>query len=292
MELNFYQVDVFTDQPLAGNPLAVFVNAKGLDADRMLAIAREMNLSETTFLFASKLADCDFQVRIFTPGREIPFAGHPTLGTAHVLFRHGILPSGRDACRFEMGVGPVNVARDGVYFMMEQPQPEFQQPRTDHEAIAQALGLASADLHPDLPAQVVSTGFPALLVPLQSLDAVERVALNLASLRQILGDLDMIYPFCLDTVNPQAHAHTRGFAPFIGIPEDPATGSVAGAMGAYLARHRLFDEDRLSNLTLEQGLEMKRPSEIKVSVGLTDGQIHSIRVGGKAHTVAEGRLFL
>ncbi|MGP0564815.1 MULTISPECIES: PhzF family phenazine biosynthesis protein [unclassified Nitrospina] len=292
MELTFYQVDVFTDQPLAGNPLAVFVDAEGLDADQMLAIAREMNLSETTFLFSSKQTDCDFQVRIFTPGKEIPFAGHPTLGTAHVLFQHGFLGPDRNACRFEMGVGPVNVTREGVAFMMEQPQPEIQGPRTDRQAIAQALGLDTKDLHPDLPAQVVSTGFPALLVPLKSLDPAGRIALNLTRLRGILGDVDMIYPFCLETVNPSAHVHTRGFAPFIGIPEDPATGSVAGAMGAYLAQHQVLDTTRLSELTLEQGLEINRPSEIKVSVKMTGGQICSIRVGGKARTVAEGRLFL
>ncbi|WP_052338258.1 PhzF family phenazine biosynthesis protein, partial [Nitrospina gracilis] len=277
MELIFYQVDVFTDQPLAGNPLAVFVDAEGMDADQMLAVAREMNLSETTFLFPPSQTDCDFQVRIFTPGKEIPFAGHPTLGTAHVLFQQGLLGSDRDACRFEMGIGPIDVEREGSTFMMVQPQPEFQSPRTDRQAIAQALGLDAKDLHPNLPAQVVSTGFPALFVPLKSLDATGRTALNLTRLRDILGKVDMIYPFCLEAVNPEAQVHTRGFAPFIGIPEDPATGSVAGAMGAYLAHHHVLDATRLSDLTLEQGLEINRPSEIKVSVEMAGGKIGSIR---------------
>jgi len=224
MNYPFYQVDVFTDRALTGNPLAVFVEAEGLTDEQLLAIAREMNLSETTFVLPPSSPDFDFRVRIFTPGKEIPFAGHPAIGTAHVLHETHRLAADRTQYLFEMGIGPVCVSRANHVFAMQQPLPEFQPPRTDRAAIAEALGLEEIRLHADRPAQVVSTGFPALLVPLANLEAMREIELNLTRLREVLGDVDMIYPFCLPE-DREAQVHVRGFAPFIGIPEDPATGS-------------------------------------------------------------------
>ncbi|CAI2718335.1 PhzF family phenazine biosynthesis protein [Nitrospina watsonii] len=292
MEFAFYQVDVFTDQPLAGNPLAVFTDAQGLSAAQMQAIAREMNLSETTFLVPASRPESDFDVRIFTPDKELPFAGHPTLGTAHILYETGKLDASRTEYQFGMKIGAIRVTRSGTVFFMQQPLPQFQPPRSDAAAIAEALGLAVGDLHPDVPAQVVSTGLPALMVPLRNRATAGRIDLNLSRLRDVLGGVEMIYPFSLDPVAPNARVHARGFAPFIGIPEDPATGSVAGAMGSYLVEHKLLDESEWRDFRLEQGLEMGRPSEIRVAIGVADGAIRSVQVGGTARTVIEGCLKL
>lgn len=291
MKLAFYQVDVFTDRPLTGNPLAVFVSAEGLTDQQMLAIAREMNLSETTFVFPTPDADC--RVRIFTPAKEIPFAGHPIIGTAHVLYETGRIPAENEAYRFQLKIGMINVVRSGARFSMQQPLAGIGAPRSDRAAIASALGLDEARIHPEWPIQVVSTGFPALLVPLKDLDSAREIKLNLARLRDVLDGCDMIYPFCLPESPDHATVHVRGFAPFIGIPEDPATGSVAGAMGAYLAHHGLLGGKALAaGFDIEQGLEMQRPSRIHVSVQMEKGRIARIQVGGVAKTVAEGFLIL
>ena len=292
MKFPFYQVDVFTDRALTGNPLAVFVEAEGLSDAQMLAVAHEMNLSETTFVLPADQPDCDYCVRIFTPSKEIPFAGHPTIGTAHLLYETGKLAAERTQFQFQLGIGPVCVSRTGNLFAMQQPLPEFDTPRTDRPEVAEALGLAESGLHPDRPIQVVSTGFPALLVPLKDLNAARAIQLNLTRLRQVLGNVDMIYPFCTATQDAEARVHVRGFAPFVGIPEDPATGSVAGAMGAYLAHHGILAGRELSEFYIEQGLEMGRPSRIRVSIAMQNGNIASIQVGGTAKTVVEGSLKL
>jgi len=290
MELLFYQVDVFTDQALSGNPLAVFVDPNGLTDPQLLKIAREMNLSETTFVYPTPEPNIDSAIRIFTPGKEIPFAGHPAIGTAHVLLETGRLDRDKIAYTFQMGVGPISITRKDSTFWMKQPQPEFSRPTENKDHIIEALGLSAPDIDPHLPIQVVSTGFPAILVPLQSLEASKKIEINTECLKTVLGDLDMIYTFTLETEDSNSTAHTRGFAPFIGIPEDPATGSVSGALGAYLAQHKVIKGSNLQNMVFEQGMEMGRPSKIQVSVTLSGGNIQTIEVGGTAKTVLEGNL--
>ncbi len=289
---SFFQTDVFTSQPLGGNPLEVFPDASSLDSELMQKIAREMNLSETTFVFPPDKSDADFKVRIFTPGREIPFGGHPTIGTADVLKQAGVLPTPLDSVTFEMGVGNVSVSWENGIAFMQQPLPEFQPPLASLHTLETTLSEASGALETRLPVQVVTTGFPALLVPLSRLDSLQALALNQAALKEVLGAVDMLYAFCLETESVETQVHARGFAPFIGIPEDPATGSVAGALGAYLLEHLVFGEGDSLSIRIEQGLEMGRPSRIEVETKKTGDEFTSVRVGGQSALVIEGVLKL
>lgn len=292
MKYNFYQVDVFTDQPLEGNPLAVFVDGSGLDATTMLKIAREMNLSETTFIVPASDPGADFDLKIFTPQAEIPFAGHPTLGTAHVLFATGKINPSKEAVTFNMGVGNIRVTRHEKSFFMEQPEAKFEAPCPSHDRLVNALSLDSSAICPGWPVQVVSTGFPALLVPLKSRDRIRGIKLKTHLLNEVLQGTNMLYAFTLETESPESTVHVRAFAPALGIPEDPATGSVAGALGAYLAQHQVIDEKRLNHIQIEQGYAMGRPSLIQVKVDQKDGIISGIEVGGTSRILIEGVLAL
>ena len=290
MGRKFYQVDVFTDRIFGGNPLAVFPDPEGLDETAHLAIAREMNLSETTFIYPSESPEADYKIRIFTPGKEVPFAGHPTLGTTHILWETGKISSDRDSVVLEMGVGLVKVHKSQNTLFMEQFLPEWGPTVEAMDRVAGALAIDPGEIDSRFPIQIVSTGFRALYVPLTHLVAVQQVELNLPVLREVLGDVDMIYVFSGETLNPGSTVHARAFAPFIGIPEDPATGSAGGALGAYLVRHRVIEGLDPSKIVIEQGYEMNRPSTIQVSVTESGGEIQSIQVGGQARTVLEGTL--
>jgi trans-2,3-dihydro-3-hydroxyanthranilate isomerase len=290
MGQKFYQVDVFTDRVFGGNPLAVFTDPGKLNEAVHLPIAREMNLSETTFVYPPENPQADFKVRIFTPGKEIPFAGHPTLGTAYILWETEKISSTSDSVILELGTGLVKVTRSQENLFMDQPLPDFGDTVGAVDQVADALSIDPSEIDSRFPLQIVSTGFPALYVPLTSLSAIQRVELNFTVLREVLGGVDMIYVFTGETREPESTVHSRAFAPFIGIPEDPATGSAAGALGAYLVRHKVIENLDSSAIVIEQGFEMSRPSKIRVSVGQTDGKIDSIQVGGQAITVLEGNL--
>ena len=281
MKIPFYQVDVFTDQIFGGNPLAVFTSAEKFEEEELQKVAREMNLSETTFVYPSTAKDADFDVRIFTTVREIPFAGHPTLGTAYVLKKYCSVTA--DPLRLNLKVGIIPVWTRGNKNFMQHPPAQTLHELNKSEKIAEALGLHSTDLHEKLPIRVVSTGFPALLVPLKSLLIINSININSEILNELLGPLEihMIYPFCKETLDPKNEVHVRAFAPSLGIPEDPATGSVAGAMGAYWSS--VNDEDEI-NMVIEQGHSMKRPSLINVEVSRTS----KIRVGGQCQPVFTG----
>jgi trans-2,3-dihydro-3-hydroxyanthranilate isomerase len=284
LETPFYQVDVFSDELFGGNPLAVFLRGEDFKEAQFQQVAREMNLSETTFVLPTSHPDADFDVRIFTPEKELPFAGHPTLGTAFVLRHAGLIDSNQSQVRlnFKVGVIPVDLQEDGKIFMT-QPPGKILQTFPNTEEVAQALGLTANNI--DLLVQSASTGFPALLVPINSLRAMQRIVLNLSLLKVLLEEagVDMIYPFTRQTLDEKSSIHARGFAPFVGIPEDPATGSVAGALGYYLNDKNPNEE----NIIIEQGYEMKRPGLIFVTV---DGK--TIRVGGKTRMVFKGSLYL
>ena len=284
MQTPFYQVDVFSDELFGGNPLAVFLRGKDFKEAQFQQMAREMNLSETTFVLPSSHPDADFDVRIFTPEKELPFAGHPTLGTAFVLRHAGLVSSTQNHVRlnFKVGVIQVDLQEDDKIFMT-QPPGKILQTFTNTEEVAQVLGLTANNI--DLPVQTASTGFPALLVPINSLRAMQRIVLNLSLLKVFLeeAEVDMIYPFTRQTLDQKSSVHARGFAPYVGIPEDPATGSVAGALGYYLKDKNPKEE----NLIIEQGYEMKRPGLIFVSM---DGA--KIQVGGKTRMVFKASLYL
>ena len=291
METPFYQVDVFTNHIFGGNPLAVFTEAECFEEGLLQKVAREMNLSETTFVYPSSKNDADFDVRIFTPAREISFAGHPTLGTAFVLRNNGLITNQQNPIRlnFKAGIIPVWAEEDKDFML--HPPANILREMNPSKKIAQALGLSLSDLEKTFPVQVVSTGFPALLVPVRSLEAIEAITVSTRVLHEILEVLgvSMIYPFCCETVNSENTIHSRAFAPDLGIPEDPATGSVAGAMGAYWAKMQGPGD---TVMIIEQGYEMGRPSKIHVEILKQEGKIEKIRVGGETQPVFKGRMSL
>jgi trans-2,3-dihydro-3-hydroxyanthranilate isomerase len=294
MEISFYQVDVFTKQLFGGNPLAVFPQAQDFKEEDLQKVAREMNLSETTFVYPSTSDEADFDVRIFTPTCEIPFAGHPTLGTAYVLRENGLVTKDKNPLRlnFKAGIIPVWTEEDKGF--MQHPPAKFLQELERSEKIAQALGLGLEHLDGRFPIQVVSTGFPALLVPVISLDKIKEIAINTQTLHEVLEPLgiDMVYAFTTQVVHSSFSLHSRAFAPSMGIPEDPATGSVSGAVGAYLAKYDVIEKEKLGDIKIEQGYEMKRPSSIYVQVTQQGSEIQKIRVGGQTQPVFTGRMNL
>lgn len=281
MEIPFYQVDVFTNKIFGGNPLAVFTNGQNFAEEDLQKVAREMNLSETTFVYPSSTDNADFDVRIFTPTSEIPFAGHPTLGTAYVLRKYKSVNASTLNLNFKNGIISVWTEEDKVY--MQHPPAETLHELNPSEKIANALGLPLKALDESLPVQVVSTGFPALLVPINKINDINEININFQILHEVLSPLGigMIYPFCRETRSPENTVHARAFAPSLGIPEDPATGSVAGAMGAYWAR---INGGNVINMVIEQGYEMQRPSLIYVSVT----KDNKISVGGQCKPVFKG----
>ena len=302
--LRFVQVDVFTDTPFCGNPLAVILDGQGLTGQQMQAIAREMNLSETTFILPPTDASAHARVRIFTPQLELPFAGHPVVGTSYVLVTEGLIPrrEGSFDLRLELGVGvlPVGITcTEGAVTQvtMTQQAPQFLAvlPPDDAGQLATGLGLDPQDvLGTGLPAQLVSTGLPQLMVPVGSLAAVRAIKLELGRLAMICGryDTHSIYAFSRETVTPSAHVHSRLFAPLAGVLEDPATGSASGALGAYLVHHRLFGgDDAVVRLENEQGHELGRPSRIFIEVSRSGTTISRVRVGGQVVKVIDGAIY-
>lgn len=283
MKIPFYQVDVFTDHVFGGNPLAVFTSGSDFKEEDLQKVAREMNLSETTFVYPASTDEADFDVRIFTPTSEIPFAGHPTLGTAYVLRKYcGVT---ENPLRLNFKAGVISVWEEKGKSFMQHPPAKTLHELDRSEKIAEALGLGLRDLDENFPVRVVSTGFPALIVPINSINKINEIGINTQTLSEVLSPMgiDMIYPFCPETLKAENTVHVRAFAPGLGIPEDPATGSVAGAMGAYWASLSSDDEIRM---VIEQGHEMQRPSLIYVEV--SKQEIQKIRVGGQCQSVFTG----
>jgi trans-2,3-dihydro-3-hydroxyanthranilate isomerase len=273
-------LDVFTPRPLAGNQLCVVPEPDGLDALTMQALASEIGFSETTFVTA---ADGDrYAMRIFTPDEEIPFAGHPTLGTAYVMVREGRVtsPATQVVAAGEIPV-EVDLASDTAW--MTQLPPTFSPPFAERDLVARAAGLTTADLHPDLPVQVVSTGLPPLLVPVRDLDTLRRARIDQPLVAEACEDAgaDELYLFAVHDEGVTA----RYFGPTPGIVEDPATGSAAGPLGAYLAASGLAGLP--GAVTVFQGEQVGRPSELHLEVA-ADGDGWRVRVGGGVRFVGEG----
>ena len=291
MDITFYQVDVFSNELFGGNPLAVFLKGENFKEDQLQQVAREMNLSETTFVFPPSHPDANFDVRIFTPGKEIPFAGHPTLGTAFVLKYAGLISNTKNnlILNFKAGLISVHLQEDGI-ILMKTPAGKILQTFSNTKEVAVTLGLKPHNIEPNLPIQTVTTGFPSLLVPINSLGAMKEILLDLALLKPLLKEVkaDMIYPFTRKTLNQENSIHARGFAPFIGIHEDPGTGSVGSALGYYLNKKN----SKENRIIIEQGYEMNRPSNIIVEIDDVEGRTNEIRVGGRVKLVFKGTLYL
>jgi len=292
------QVDVFTDRALGGNPLAVVLDGRDLRDDEMQAIALEMNLSETTFILPATRSECAARVRIFTPRRELPFAGHPTIGTAWVLASHGLLPAGTTRFALEEGIGPVPVDFEGdpsrpSFVWMHHGEATFGAEVTDRVGMAKALGLTEAHLQPKAPIQSVSTGNPFLFVPLRNKATVDRAVLDVPALRECAGEESGVGIFVFASHGP-GKVYSRMFAPHTsGIPEDPATGSASGPLGAYLVRYGLIKAAGPDvKILSEQGVKMGRPSHVHIRLDAAGGRATNIRVGGGVVQVLVGELHL
>ncbi len=296
MTYEFQQVDVFTDRRFSGNPLAVFTDAVGLTGEQMQQIAREMNLSETTFVVASARPDCIARYHIFTPGRELPFAGHPTVGTAYVLACAGRVPGEATSFNLEAAVGPVAVRIEGPVgdpraLFFTSPDVVFGSKFENRARIAEAIGVTEADLLPGAPVEWAGCPVLHLNIGLKTPQLVDRVVMNGALFSRLLGDVeaDGVYVFAPSGSANRFYARLLCFES-VGIVEDPATGSAASPLGAYLVRYGLVKGGDEIELMIEQGVKMGRQSFLQVRV-LRDGPaLQRIEVGGPVVPVLVGHL--
>lgn len=305
----FLQLDVFTDHAFSGNPLAVFPEAEGLSDEVMLKIAREMNLSETVFVLESEKPEVLRHLRIFTPTREIPFAGHPVVGTWNALAREGVVPlpeggTGLQRIHHEVGIGvlPVDIEfKDGQPVQVVMTQGKFEildevDDGHDQAEIARALGLAREDLDESLPIQVITTGLSCMAVPVRSLADLRSCRVNASLLAELYTRRGATgcHAFTRETIEIGAsRAHARFFAPADNIAEDPATGSACGALGAYLIHHGalpLEPEDGRYKFVIEQGDFIHRPSRINLDVKGAAQGVEEVKVGGPSVLVARGEV--
>lgn len=330
----YHRVDVFTDRVFGGNQLAVFPDARDIPQSLFQPIAREFNLSETTFVLPPEREDTHFRLRIFTPMAELPMAGHPTVGTAYVLARLGLFDPAQGPLVFGEGVGPVPVdiqpgtnpnspySPEPGRITMSQPLPRFEEVPIGEGGLSLADVAGLLDLpadqilsklphsklphpklpHSKLPVQIVSCGVPYLMIPLR-----DRAALGAAKPRLDRWDATLancpakaVLAFCFDPETPQAQVRARMFAPALGVLEDSATGSAAGPLGCYLARHGAIDAttavgatdatDATLRILAEQGMEMGRPSLLHIAIDHTGGEISAVRVGGDSVYLGHGVL--
>lgn len=284
----FYIADVFAESKYAGNQLAVVRNASDLTLDEMQSIAREMHFSETTFILSDKPRDGGYDVRIFTPVAQVPFAGHPTLGSAYIL-RQEIVSNSVSSITLNLEVGQIPVEFEGDVAWMKQIVPTFGQTCSPSQ-LASVLSLDESDFDARFPIQEVSTGLPFLLIPLKNLDAARRARVNLDKLTSLVADLDakMLFLFNPETYHAENQLNVRMFGDLFGVPEDPATGSGNGCLAGYLVKHRYFGSPQI-NVRVEQGYEINRPSLLLLRASEHDEAI-DVNVGGKVCLVARGEL--
>lgn len=289
----FYILDVFAEQKYAGNQLAVISNASSLTSEEMQLLTREMNYSESTFIDSRDARNGGYDVRIFTPGEEVPFAGHPTLGTAFILQQEIIQqPVEQVVLNLKVGQIPVNFTYKDCkpdILWMKQMEPEFWQ-NFEPGAIAELLQINESDIDTRFPIQEVSTGLPFIIVPLKSLEAVRRARPETRELLKFVENYTAknILVFAPETYNADNQINARVFTDYLGIPEDPATGSANGCLAGYLVKHRYYG-DSMVKARVEQGYEMGRPSLLLLDAHEQNGSIH-IRVGGRVILVAKGEL--
>jgi trans-2,3-dihydro-3-hydroxyanthranilate isomerase len=282
-------VDVFTSKALEGNPLAVFPEAEGLDDETMQKLARELNLSETTFILPATRSDCVANVRIFTPTREMIFAGHPTIGTSWVLLDEGVVP--KDHLNFaleeKVGAVPIRVEPgDPPMIWLTTPPISFRE-TFSRDVCAAALGVSTTDLLELMP-QIVTAGNPVLYIPVKDRDAVDRSGVDLAGVRQIFGSDHKEICVFVFTPTPEG-AYSRMFAPELGVVEDPATGSATGPLAAYMIEHGLVPSSAGTRFVSEQGVKMGRRSLLHVQLNGERG-VDGIDVGGNVAPFADAVL--
>jgi trans-2,3-dihydro-3-hydroxyanthranilate isomerase len=289
--LRYRVVDVFTKRQLEGNALAVFPDAAAIDGTTMQRIARELNLAETVFVLPPTRSDCVAKVRIFTPLKEMLFAGHPTIGTAFVLLDEGLVQTGSGGFVLEEKIGPVPVRVEmGEEPMLWIESPPIKEGREyDSDLCSNVLGLKANELL-DIPPKLLNAGNPTVFVALRNKDAVDRAWLDLAGAKQLRG-LDR-EPFCTFVFTPTPEgAYSRMFAPEYGVPEDPATGSSTGLLAAYMMRHGLFSNSDGARFVSEQGTKMGRRSYLHVLVRGENG-IDGIEIGGHVTPVASASMHI
>ena len=293
-KLQFYILDVFTSEKYTGNQLAVVTDARMLSADVMQNIAREMNFSETAFITSGKMTANGYNVRIFTPQQEVPFAGHPTLGTAFII-QNEIIQKPIKKVKLNLKAGQIPVwfkynNRDiPTILWMKQNEPEFMDV-INPDRVAPVLNIDKEDIDERFPVQEVSTGLPFIIVPIKNLSAVKKAKVNLSKYYELIeqAKAKAVFIFCPETYDKENDFNARMFADHYGVAEDPATGSANGCMAGYLVKHRYAGAEKI-NARVEQGYEMGRPSLLYLRAEEEDGSI-DVHVGGCVVLVAKGEL--
>lgn len=292
MKMNYSIVDVFSTGKYTGNPLAVFKNAGAISDQEMQQIAKEVNYSETTFITSNLKSNGGFDVRIFTPNEEIPFAGHPTLGTAFVIQNEIVeRPLETLFLNFKAGQIPVSFNNQEEVLWMKQNEPTFGQ-LLDRKIVSDVLNIDSEYIDDRFPIQEVSTGLPAIIVPLKSLEAVKKASINREKYFKLIEHLEAkaILVFSPEAYNAENDINVRDFAEYYGIPEDAATGSSNGCLAAYLVKYKYFNKSEI-NIRVEQGYEIGRPSLLFLKAVERNEKI-KVCVGGKVIKIAQGEWLL
>jgi trans-2,3-dihydro-3-hydroxyanthranilate isomerase len=284
--MNFYLVDVFGNTRYSGNQLAVFLDSGSLTTDEMQMIAREINFSETTFVVSRERSDSGYPVRIFTPEKEIDFAGHPTLGTAYIINKY-LENEKPGTVKLNLKAGQIPVNNNKEEWWMKQNQPQFGK-KIGVELLADVLGLNPNDMDERFPIQEVTTGLPFTIVPLKTLSALKKAKVNQDAYRKFISQTwaKDILIFSPEAYEAHQDLSSRVFVEYLGIPEDPATGSATGCLAAYLLKNRMFGVGPLV-MSIGQGYEIGRPSELKIKAEIT-GNEYDINVGGKVIEIAKG----
>jgi len=289
----FYIVDVFAERRYTGNQLAVFRNAESLPDYEMQQLAREMKYSETTFILSDEMREGGYDVRIFTPETELPFAGHPTLGTSYII-QQEIVKERIDKIMLNLKIGKIPVTLNYVeerpeLLWMKQIQPIFGETFSP-DLISKVLRLDKTDINTHFPIQEVSTGVPCIIVPLKTLDAVKRASIDRNRYYELVNKLTVktLLIFSTETYGKENDLNVRFFADYYGVPEDPATGSGNGCLAGYLVKHNFFGRDQI-NFRVEQGYEINRPSLLFLLASKKEDCI-DISVGGRVVMIAKGNL--
>lgn len=300
--MRYLHYDVFTGTMFEGNQLAVFEDARGLSTAQMQALTREMNFSESTFILPVEAAGTDVRMRIFTPGTELPMAGHPVIGTTFALAELGVIAKGRGSFVFGLNVGPTKVELtwegDRLSFVwMDQRTPDFRAPVSARADIVRSIGLDPAAVDATgLPIEEVSCGNAFMLVPVKTRAAVDAAEADIAAMKKLQsafpgGHVGVLF-FTMDTGDPNVTVYSRMFAPGAGIVEDPATGSGAGPLGSYLVKHGLVHRNEMRDMVNLQGVAMGRPSRLHMRIEEEEGAITRVQVGGTSVLVGSGEIAL
>ena len=300
--MRYLHYDVFTDTMFEGNQLAVFEDARGLSTAQMQAITKEMNFSESTFILPVEAAGTDVRMRIFTPGTELPMAGHPVIGSTFALAELGVIVKDRGSFVFGLNVGPtrVELTWEGErlsFAWMDQRTPDFRAPVSARPEIIRSIGIDPAAVDATgLPLEEVSCGNAFMLVPVKTRAAVDAAEADIAAMKKLQsafpgGHVGVLF-FTMDTGDPNVTVYSRMFAPSAGIVEDPATGSAAGPLASYLVKHGLVHRNEMRDMVNLQGVAMGRPSRLHMRIEEEEGAITRVQVGGTSVLVGKGEIAL